>query len=907
MKNIKRMFAVMLAAAMLMTCMAFNMPLTAENNSSRVERFNDNGDYPVKSLNSSYNGIAFNAVNNAVNTAKGNLSSNAFAGGTTVIGYSRNKFGNGSTYQPYAAWVMFDITDPANTLTELSRGGVEFYESAYDGELIYGLDTDNNFYSVDPETFEATRITSVSGSVNTMTYDWEHDTFYILDGDCRIRELRKDGSLGTAITPGGGVLLIAPLAYIGNGEFMSLDFMSRKYVKIDMSGNVTMLADSDGQQGWSASMTYNRNDGKCYICYTNLQNGDDTSSIGFWSKLYAVDTTTGESEFIDFIGEELGVYVMGMFFADFAGGEEPEHTLDEAMNLVPDALHFETDGDYPWVPVVFKDILCGASGNQDRPETSSTVSTTVQLNAGDVLRFDWAVSCREDFEEFAFAVNGTDVEVISGMQEEFTPYDYVVTEAGEYTFSWTYRKQTIWSEGQDRGFVRNVYTGAPIEDESVSFAEENVSVRRNLSTQFEWTVEPYYAYDKTVTFTSSNTDIAVVDANGVVYGIGEGTAVITATTQAGNSAQCVVTVIEAIPHTKIYAYQTQTNNMISFFADDAGHIQQIGTPAVGTFAMTYAHGVVYGVDEEGYFFTSTPGSTQMTRVGHTGASMITSMAYNYADSCFYAVGYTVQSRWDLYRIDPATGIATVVGQPQTTDRDPLWTFAITTDGRAYGITASSGILYQVDLATAETTEIGFTGCPGVGYCQSLIYDHDNNIMLWAAYWENDSNGMREVDLTTGMSTAIGDVENDAQICGGYMVPSWDDPSIPQEVTITFVYMVDGEWVSVPVTVAYGEGATAPAVPSEQPHEPTALLFVGWDIDFTHVYQDMTVTAQYAQLGDVDMDGEIRISDATIIARRALGLVDLDEVQLMLADVDRDGEVTFIDAVRVLRIAMGLAQ
>ena len=120
-------------------------------------------------------------------------------------------------------------------------------------------------------------------------------------------------------------------------------------------------------------------------------------------------------------------------------------------------------------------------------------------------------------------------------------------------------------------------------------------------------------------------------------------------------------------------------------------------------------------------------------------------------------------------------------------------------------------------------------------------------------------------------------------------------------------MVDGEWVSVPVTVAYGEGATAPAVPSEQPHEPTALLFVGWDIDFTHVYQDMTVTAQYAQLGDVDMDGEIRISDATIIARRALGLVDLDEVQLMLADVDRDGEVTFIDAVRVLRIAMGLAQ
>ena len=57
--------------------------------------------------------------------------------------------------------------------------------------LFYGLDTDNNFYSVNPETFESTLIGSISDTANSMTYDWEHDTFYIVNSNLQIRELRK--------------------------------------------------------------------------------------------------------------------------------------------------------------------------------------------------------------------------------------------------------------------------------------------------------------------------------------------------------------------------------------------------------------------------------------------------------------------------------------------------------------------------------------------------------------------------------------------------------------------------------------------------------------------------------------------------------------------------------------------
>ena len=62
-------------------------------------------------------------------------------------------------------------------------------------------------------------------------------------------------------------------------QFLSLDFNARNYVRIAADGSTTQLAHSDGLQGWSSSMVYNREDGKCYIFYTNMQNGDDTSSV----------------------------------------------------------------------------------------------------------------------------------------------------------------------------------------------------------------------------------------------------------------------------------------------------------------------------------------------------------------------------------------------------------------------------------------------------------------------------------------------------------------------------------------------------------------------------------------------------------------------------------------------------
>ena len=60
------------------------------------------------------------------------------------------------------------------------------------------------------------------------------------------------------------------------------------------------------------------------------------------------------------------------------------------------------------------------------------------------------------------------------------------------------------------------------------------------------------------------------------------------------------------------------------------------------------------------------------------------------------------------------------------------------------------------------------------------------------------------------------------------------------------------------------------------------------------------------IGDVDGDGVVRVSDAVLIMRCALGLIEFTPEQILCGDVDGDGVIKIADAVMVIRIALGLA-
>ena len=58
-------------------------------------------------------------------------------------------------------------------------------------------------------------------------------------------------------------------------------------------------------------------------------------------------------------------------------------------------------------------------------------------------------------------------------------------------------------------------------------------------------------------------------------------------------------------------------------------------------------------------------------------------------------------------------------------------------------------------------------------------------------------------------------------------------------------------------------------------------------------------------GDCDLDGQLRILDALLAARIAVGLESVTPVQTMLCDVDSSGDITVVDALRMAQAAASL--
>ena len=108
----------------------------------------------------------------------------------------------------------------------------------------------------------------------------------------------------------------------------------------------------------------------------------------------------------------------------------------------------------------------------------------------------------------------------------------------------------VWCSGYYRyyGFsVRPVY-GEFIPVASVSLEPSTLELKVGESYTLSVTISPSNATEKTIRLSSSDESVAVVDANGLVYAAGTGTATITAYGSSGVSAECTVTVgVEAVP------------------------------------------------------------------------------------------------------------------------------------------------------------------------------------------------------------------------------------------------------------------------------------------------------------------------------------------------------------------------
>lgn len=158
---------------------------------------------------------------------------------------------------------------------------------------------------------------------------------------------------------------------------------------------------------------------------------------------------------------------------------------------------------------------------------SSTVTATVTPSGATNKNVTWS---SDNTKVATVSSKG----VITG-KADGTAVITVTTEDGKYTASVTVTVKTVAVTG-------------------VSLNKGTTSIVEGKTETLKATIKPTNASNKTVTWSSSNTAVATVDANGKITAKSVGTTVITVTTKDGKyTAQCTVTVTE-----KTYKYTYKT-------------------------------------------------------------------------------------------------------------------------------------------------------------------------------------------------------------------------------------------------------------------------------------------------------------------------------------------------------------
>lgn len=153
------------------------------------------------------------------------------------------------------------------------------------------------------------------------------------------------------------------------------------------------------------------------------------------------------------------------------------------------------------------------------------------------------------------------------------------------------------------------------------------------------------------------------------------------------------------------------------------------------------------------------------------------------------------------------------------------------------------------------------------YSCTISSDYDRVI------FNTGDNGLQTVDITLDDSATFTLTGNTTTNSGGKTVYSVSTSSSSTDPTY------------------YPTSSTDPA------SESTSASTATDSSDVTSPSTSTTSSGDY-QIGDVNMDGTVNISDVTVIQKYLVKLIDLDDEQLALADFDGSGKVNIKDATQI---------
>jgi biotin carboxyl carrier protein len=141
---------------------------------------------------------------------------------------------------------------------------------------------------------------------------------------------------------------------------------------------------------------------------------------------------------------------------------QEDQQLKAALNVAGGNLAFVSAGDYPYTVQNGDGRSYAQSGNIGVDDSTSILSTTINMTAGEQLSFDYWYSCESNYDWFDFNVNNVNKLHLSGtINEVWSSHTFTAPSTGRYKFEWLMTKDSSMDRGSDCVRIDNVsYSGS---------------------------------------------------------------------------------------------------------------------------------------------------------------------------------------------------------------------------------------------------------------------------------------------------------------------------------------------------------------------------------------------------------------------------------------------------------------
>lgn len=355
----------------------------------------------------------------------------------------------------------------------------------------------------------------------------------------------------------------------------------------------------------------------------------------------------------------------------------------------------------------------------------------------------------------------------------------------------------------------------PVSDQidRILLSSENLGLREGAQETLTYSLLPWNAeIDAEITWNSSDETVATVEG-GVVTGVNEGQAIITAA--CGEvTAECVVNVTHVEGTLYYYDYYDSNGSYEEWMRTDLGTMETetLGASDIDFIAGDYNghEGKFYGYTESGQLYRVDMQTRECTLVG--GSIMPWDMAYDYSTGLMYSLIVGGSGNTSVRSVNMRSGETEPVG---TIYGAFIVTLACSTDGVLYGA-GSEGGLYRLNRMEDEEgvyfeAEFIMGGFSGLQLIQSMCYDHNSGKLVWAnaeastLYWVDIDDPEHPFAVSLGDPTESGAF----QLIGLHTIPE-EIPELPyvavQSLTAQDLYMQIGKGKE-PVAAIYPYNAT----------------------------------------------------------------------------------------------------